>query len=667
MNIIELDSWLAPYTSIIENRHKSALAKEKELIKHSEDLKSFSSGHKYFGIHKLKNQWVIRDWMPNASSVHLIGDFNNWKKEEDYEFKKLENGNWELILPLIALKHLDRYKLSISWENGSGERIPAWAIRTVQDEDTKLFNAQIWFPEDSYKWKNPGIQFEDFKPFIYEAHIGMGTEEYKVGSFREFKNKVLQKVINGGYNTLQLMAIQEHPYYGSFGYHVSNLFAVSSRFGTPDELKELIDEAHANGIAVIMDIVHSHAVKNILEGLGLYAGDPGQFFHTGNRREHLAWDSLCYDYGKNEVIHFLLSNIRFWLEEYNFDGFRFDGVTSMLYYDHGLGRDFSSYDMYFDGGQDVDAIVYLSLANKLIQELKPGAISIAEDMSGYPGIAASFESGGMGFTHRLAMGVPDYWIKTIKEKADEDWNMSEIFHQLTSKRADEEVVSYAESHDQALVGDKTIIFRLIDKEMYWHMDKASQNLVVDRGLALHKMIRLITMACAGGAYLNFMGNEFGHPEWIDFPREGNGWSYQHARRQWSLVENKELKYHFLDDFDKELVWFMRNNKLLKEYCDPIKIDDADKILSFRKRNFIFVFNFHPSQSYTGYKLAVDQGKYKYLLSTDEDRFGGFNRLDTNTIYRTTIERSFGLKQGLNLYLPARSAIILENIPIPKVR
>jgi 1,4-alpha-glucan branching enzyme len=667
MRIIDNDPWLKPYATVIGQRLQRTRHKEKEILGKQKNLVEFSTGHLYFGLHHDGHEWVMREWMPHATEVFLIGDFNGWKVQEDYRFSELDNGSWELRLPSGRIQHLEKYKLKVRWPGGEGERIPAWATRVVQEKNSPLFNAQVWAPEQAYQWKHPAPGLSGFHPFIYEAHIGMGTEAHDVGTFDEFRKKVLPRVVEGGYNTLQLMAIQEHPYYGSFGYHVSSLFAVSSRFGTPDQLRELIDEAHGQGIAVIMDIVHSHAVKNELEGLGMYAGDPGQFFHVGNRRDHLAWDSLCWDYGKNEVLHFLLSNIHFWLEAYRFDGFRFDGVTSMLYYDHGLGRDFASYDMYFDGGQDEDAITYLSLANELAQLVKPGTISIAEDMSGYPGIAAPVNDGGMGFTHRLAMGVPDFWIKTIKEKQDEDWNMAELYHQLTSKRADEQVVSYAESHDQALVGDKTIIFRLIDKEMYWHMNKSSSNLLVDRGIALHKMIRLITMATAGGGYLNFMGNEFGHPEWIDFPREGNGWSYQYARRQWSLVENMELKYHYLDDFDKAAVMLIRNNDLYSSGCDPSKIDDGDKIIAFMRNNYFFVFNFHPTHSYTGYGLAVDQGKYQCVLSTDESRFGGYNNIDHSTVHRTSVERSFGLRQRLDLYLPARTAQVLKKLPVPRVR
>ena len=664
--LIKNDPWLEPFREIITRRMEKASSREAELTG-GDSLQSFASGHLWFGLHQDNQGWVMREWAPNAREIFLLGSFNQWKASEEYRFERLEHGNWEIKLKKGSIAHGDRYKLLVRWDGGEGERIPAWCNRVVQDPETKVFDAQVWMPESPYQWKNPLPDLSDIQPMIYEAHIGMATEEYKVGSYSEFREKVLPHVVQGGYNTLQLMAIQEHPYYGSFGYHVSNFFAASSRFGTPEELKELIDAAHGHGIAVIMDIVHSHAVKNENEGLGKLDGNPAQFFHGNHRREHIAWDSLCFDYGKNEVSHFLLSNVHYWLMEYKFDGFRFDGVTSMLYYDHGLERDFTSYDFYFDGGQDEDAICYLSLANKMIQEIRPGALSIAEDMSGYPGLAVPVKDGGVGFNYRLAMGTPDYWIKTIKEKEDEQWNVSEIFHELTSKRADEKTVGYAESHDQALVGDKTLIFRLIDQEMYWHMNKGSQNLVVDRGIALHKMIRLITAATAGNAYLNFMGNEFGHPEWIDFPREGNDWSYQYARRQWSLKDKAELRYHQLGDFDREMIKLLSKYHIYSGFCEHVKTDQADLVIAFRRRELLFVFNFHPSMSFTDYGLPVDAGKYTTLLCSDDPEFGGFNRYDSKVVHRTQVERSFGLKQNLKLYLPSRTAIVLERGEIPRVR
>ena len=460
------------------------------------------------------------------------------------------------------------------------------------------------------------------------------------------------------------MAIQEHPYYGSFGYHVSSFFAPSSRFGTPEELKEMIDTAHKMGIAVIMDIVHSHAVKNEVEGLGNLAGDPNQFFYPGDRHEHPAWDSLCFDYGKDDVLHFLLSNCKYWLEEFKFDGFRFDGVTSMLYYSHGLGECYTCYADYYNGHQDGNAITYLTLANELIHAVNKNAITIAEEVSGMPGLALPMKDGGYGFNYRLAMNIPDYWIKIIKELRDEDWKPSSILWELTNRRKDEKTISYCESHDQALVGDKTIIFRLIDSDMYWHFKKGDENSNVNRGIALHKMIRLVTFGTIGGGYLNFMGNEFGHPEWVDFPREGNGWSYKYARRQWNLVDNKELCFHYLGDFDAAMLKVIKKHRSFeKQSVVEIWHNDGDQVLAFRRGDLLFFFNFSPCNSYCDYGFMVEQGAYEYILNTDNPEFGGNGFNDDKLIHYTIYDQRLARdnKGWLKLYLPTRTACVLRKI------
>ncbi len=665
--IVEGDSWLEPYTSVIVRRNDKIMSRKNHLTGGTGRLTDFANGHLYYDVHRTADSWVFREWAPNASAIFLVGSFNDWSESEKYRFAAKENGNWELAVEAESIHHGDLYKLKIHWEGGSGERVPAWSKRVVQDGGTNIFSAQIWNPVDPYRWKHPVPDFTNLPPLIYEAHAGMATEDYKVGTYIEFRERVLPHIKAAGYNTIQLMAIQEHPYYGSFGYHVSSFFAPSSRFGTPDELRELIDEAHGMGLRVIMDLIHSHAVRNEVEGLGRYDGTPHQFFHRGPRREHTAWDSLCFDYGKDEVTHFLLSNIKYWLKEYRFDGFRFDGVTSMLYYDHGLGRDFNSYDVYFDPGADEDAITYLALANELVHETNSGAITVAEEVSGYPGLATEVDAGGIGFDYRMSMGTPDYWIKLIKERSDESWQMGEMYSELTSKRADEKTVGYAESHDQALVGDKTIIFRLMDKEMYYSMNKYSQNLAVDRGIALHKMIRLVTIATAGDAWLNFMGNEFGHPEWIDFPRQGNNWSYHYARRQWSLIANHDLKYHFLGDFDREMIHLIKLSGLL-HFTRPEQrhINDPDKILAFERANLLFVFNFHPDKSYFGYGISCPAGKFSIVLNSDNGAFGGQSRIDENLTYRTVPERNYAPNQMLQLYLPSRTALVLKREKVKSV-
>jgi 1,4-alpha-glucan branching enzyme len=663
------DPWLNPYIGIIDNRIRKCKSKEKE-ITGDLSLSEFACGHHYYGLHKPGKEWIFREWAPNATTIYITGTFTGWKENEDYKLKKINvKGDWEILLGENVLKHGDLFKLSVHWDGGSGERIPSYSRRVIQDDKTKIFSSQVWAPEVPYKWKSNGFQVHDVAPVIYEAHIGMATEEEKTGTYNEFTRNILPVIATSGYNTIQLMAIQEHPFYGSFGYHVSNFFAASSRFGTPDDLKELIDKAHGYGLRVIMDLVHSHSVKNINEGLGLFDGSPDQYFHAGERRNHRAWDSLCFDYGKNSVLHFLLSNCRFWLEEYKFDGFRFDGVTSMIYFDHGLEKNFVSYDDYFNGGQDEDALTYLFLANKLIHIFSPGAITIAEEMSGMPGLSAPTANKGYGFDYRLSMGVPDLWIKLVKDTFDEAWDMGTLMHELTQHRPEEKIISYCESHDQALVGDKTLIFRMIDADMYTGMTKDYHNLVIDRGIALHKMIRLLTFSTSGGGYLNFMGNEFGHPEWIDFPREGNSWSYKYARRQWHLVRDRELKYHFLGAFDKAMLTINRENRLLEDrYVNRITENNFDKVIAFTRGEYLFVFNFHPANSFTDYGIPLT-GKFKIVLDSDDPKFGGFNRIDRSVIYssvRKAERHTLNVPFTLFLYLPARTAIVFRKEAVKRV-
>lgn len=665
LKIIKHDPWLEPFKGAIEGRHNDVINKERELTQACGSLTEFANAHEYFGLHRTqRGGWVFREWAPGATAITLVGDFSNWRPMKKFELRRLpgSDGVWETRLRPSDIHHGQHYKMIVEWPGGSGERIPAYARRVVQDENTKLFSAQVWAPEHPYEWKIEKFEPDTRPLMIYECHIGMAQQREGVGTYREFRENVLPRIAADGYNAIQIMAIQEHPYYGSFGYHVSSFFAASSRFGTPEELKELIDAAHERGIAVIMDIVHSHAVKNEVEGLGRLDGTYNQYFYGDGRREHPAWDSLCFDYGKNEVLHFLLSNCKYWLEEFHFDGFRFDGVTSMLYYSHGLGQAFGSYDDYYNGGQDTNAITYLTLANLLIHQVNPRAITIAEEMSGMPGLAIPFKDGGIGFDYRMAMGIPDYWIRLLKEKRDEDWHPTSIFWELTNRRADEKTVSYVESHDQALVGDKTVIFRLIDKEMYWHMMVGDNDMTVARGMALHKMLRLVTAATINGGYLNFMGNEWGHPEWIDFPREGNGWSYKYARRQWELVDRDDLKYKYLNAFDNAMVELIGGTYNFQA-LPVVKLweKDDDQVLAFRRGNLVFVFNFSPSRSFTDYGVLTEPGEYNVVLSSDSPRFGGYGNIDESVAHFTVPDPLYSpLGLGwLKLYLPARSAQVLK--------
>ena len=660
--IYETDPWLEPYRGAIDARHERILECKRKLAGDG-PLASAINNHLYYPLHIEDGQWVIREWAPNASRIYLVGEFNNWKRTEAYCFQPAGQGNWELKVPEMFLHHGQLYKLWMEWPGGGAERLPAYVTRVVQDPETKIFSAQVWNPAP-YEWRSRRPGRRD-NPLIYECHIGMSGEAEKVSTFEEFRTNVLPRVKKLGYNVLQIMALQEHPYYGSFGYQVSNFFALSSRFGTPEEFKRLVDDAHARGIAVIMDIVHSHSVENEAEGLSRFDGRDDLYFYAGPQGHHPAWGSRCFDYGKDEVKYFLLSNCKFWMEEYHLDGFRFDGVTSMLYWDHGLGKDFGDYSLYFNQGVDENAVTYLALANMLIHEINPNALTIAEDMSGMAGLAAPFEAGGAGFDFRMAMGIADHWIKWIKERSDEQWSPGEIWYELTNKREDERTVSYAECHDQALVGDKTIIFRLIDREMYFSMTRGSGNALVDRGVALSKLIKLVTLGTAGNGYLTFMGNEFGHPEWIDFPREGNGWSYKYARRQWSLTENPALRYGCLRNFDEAMIRYVKSNRILEARPSLLVADEEKKILIFIRGNSIFALNFNPMASFENYGFAAPAGDWKVELDTDKAEFDGFSRLQSGEVHTTLPERSGNGNQyydhTMYLYLPCRCAVVLKKI------
>lgn len=654
MSIIDIDPWLEPFKSVIMARERYISQKSEEVLGDS-SLEDFALGYRHFGLHKTSDGWIFREWAPNATKIYLVGDFSDWQELAEFELTPDANGQWSIKLPKEKLKHGQKYKLRIYWPGGDGWRIPSYATRVVQDEATHDFTAEIWQPKSEYAWKYSAPKLPTV-PLIYESHIGMSSEKEEVASFDYFTKNILPRIKKAGYNTVQLMAIQEHPYYGSFGYHVSNYFAVSSRFGTPDDFKKLVDTAHSMGLRVIIDIVHSHAVKNEVEGLSRFDGTTDQYFNSGERGEHPAWDSRVFDYGKPEVLHFLLSNCRFWIDEYHVDGFRFDGVTSMLYSHHGLEKSFTEYADYYHEDVEKDALVYFRLANQLIHSIDPNAITVAEEMSGLPGVAGDIKNDGLGFDYRLAMGTPDLWIKTLKEKTDEQWDLGNLCHTLTSHRPEEKVISYAESHDQALVGDKTLIFRLIDKEMYWHMEKADNNLIVERGLALLKMIRLLTAATHGGGYLNFMGNEFGHPEWIDFPREGNNWSYVYARRQWSLADNESLKYQWLAKFDCAMLDII--SQLTDSFSHYVEINDYSRSISFLRDDLLFVFNFSPNVSLTGHQILAPAGSYEPILSSDDKEFGGQGRIDHSVKH---LSRQQGDQNFIRSYMPARTATVFRKV------
>jgi len=662
LKILEIDKHLGDYRRDLEQRMENYNRKKNELLLPWQSLSEFANGHKFYGFHQADGGWYYREWAPGADAMYLTGGFNGWDRHA-HPLTKKDGGVFELFLPgNDALKDGQQVMAIVVRDGKELDRIPLYAQYVVQNPTTTEWNAAIHIPEAPFTWTDAGF-IPEKNLFIYECHIGMAQEAPKVGSYREFRENTLPRIKALGYNTIQIMAIMEHPYYASFGYQVTNFFAASSRFGTPEELKQLIDTAHEMGIAVLLDVVHSHASKNTREGINEFDGTDYQFFHAGGKGDHSAWGTKCFNYNKNEVLHFLLSNLKFWQEEYHFDGFRFDGVTSMLYHNHGLGQAFTGYPDYFTMNTDTEAVTYLQLANELVRQVNPNAITIAEDTSAIPGLCLPISQGGIGFDYRLAMGVPDMWIRILKETPDEHWDLNHIYYELANRRPKEKVIGYCESHDQALVGDKTIMFRLCDKDMYDSMEAWNNSLVIERGMALHKLIRLVTMTLGGEGYLTFMGNEFGHPEWIDFPREGNGWSYHYCRRQWSLADNPDLKYQYLNSFEIAMVDMAKKNRVLTGKDKQLLVHNGDKVMAYKKGTAMFVYNFDPTRSYEGYFIpAPEDGEYKVSLSTDDFRFGGQGRIHHLT-YRA--EKQPDGRIGFPLYLPSRTAIVLKKLPAKK--
>ncbi|KAF9481827.1 glycoside hydrolase family 13 protein [Pholiota conissans] len=668
--ILDIDGYLEPNVPAIIHRY-NAFRKWKETIEqHEGGYDNFTKGYLKFGLNVGPNNAVTyREWAPNAKEAYLIGDFNEWNRES-HPMKKDGFGVWEVVVPPLpsracAIPHDSKIKISMILPNGTRiERLPAWIKRVTQDLSVSpVYDARFWNPPPSekYVFKNPRPP----KPSnirIYEAHVGISTAEPKVGTYKEFTRDILPRIKNLDYNVIQLMAVMEHAYYASFGYQVTSFFAATSRCGTPEELKELIDTAHGMGITVLLDIVHSHSCKNVLDGINEFDGTDHLYFHEGGKGRHDLWDSRLFNYGHHEVLRFLLSNLRFWIEEYQFDGFRFDGVTSMMYKHHGIGTGFSGgYHEYFGDGADEEGIVYLMLANDSMHQLHPNIITIAEDVSGMPLLGKPVDVGGVGFDYRLSMAIPDMWIKLLKHKTDDEWQMDDIVHILTNRRHGEKSVAYCESHDQALVGDKTLAFWLMDKEMYTHMsDLTPMTPIISRGIALHKMIRLLTHSLGGEGWLNFEGNEFGHPEWLDFPREGNGNSFQYARRQWNVVDDKLLRYKYLNNFDAAMNHLAGQYGWLEAPQAYVSLkNQSDKTIVYERAGLLFIFNFHPTKSFTDYRVGVEEaGEYHIILSSDDNQFGGFDNIKLDSKFFTTPLAWNGRKNFLQVYIPTRTCIVL---------
>ena len=670
IELLNQDLYLRPHEHKIRERLNTYNHILQTITETDKDLLTFAHSYNTMGLHLNNNNDVIyKEYAPNAKSISLFGEFNNWNRNE-YIGQKDKNGLWTITIPnkngSCPIKHNTKLKANVCLADciTKVDRNPIWSRYLIQNKDSYLYDTVFWNPPKPYEWKSKQFMQRKRSLRIYEAHVGMSSLDCKVSTYREFADTVIPRIKNTGYNAIQLMAIMEHVDYASFGYHVTNFFAIASRSGTPDDLKYLIDVAHQNDLIVLIDIVHSHASCNQSDGISNWDGTDYLYFHSGSRGKHDLWDSRLFNYSNYETLRLLLSNCAFYQEEYHFDGFRFDGVTSILYKHHGIGYGFTgNYNEYFNDQFDLDGGVYTMLANYLIHLINPNAITIAEDVSGMPGLCRPIDEGGFGFDYRLNMSIADKWIHIMRNIRDEHWDMGNITYTLTNRRNNEKHVGYCESHDQSIVGDKTLSMWLFDKELYWNMSVLSEEtLVINRGICLHKMIRLITFALGGEAYLNFMGNEFGHPEWVDFPRPGNNFSYEHCRRRWDLVDDKLLRYRFLYKWDcvmnnlDEVFCFLPS----QQYHVSCK-DEETKVIVFEKGDLLFVFNFNISKCFEHYKVGTPwRTPHIIIVDSDESRFMGKDRLTYGheNFFPCMHDSYQGRPNYIQLYVPNRTCMVL---------
>ena len=642
---------------------------ELDRIRHEHgSLAHYADLHRRWGVHRQEDGgWLLHEYMPQAEKLWLTTDKINFQRWAHHAFQPVGDGWWRLDLPPEALEHGTYMELRVMAPGveGAVRRVPACAQWVEQDKLTPTqWCARLWNPPQPYEWQHARPEAPLPFPRIYEAHVGMAIPALEhrhgqwlprhpksVGSFRLFAEEVLPRIARAGYTAVQLMGVPEHPLYKSFGYQVSSYFAPTSRCGTPDDFRLLVDTAHGLGLRVILDIPHSHSCPNTEQGMARYDGSPYLFAAKDNQ-----WGTASFDYGQKMTRRLLLSNCHYWMEEYRVDGFRFDAVGNMIYVDHGFGDDFSHVGRCFhtENGEprgDEDGILYLALANTLIHELSAPALSIAEEFSGMPGMTSPPEHGGLGFDYRFAMGVPDYWAKFIKGQ-EEGLELGQLWHEMTNHRPYERTINYVECHDQSINGKDAMIWRLMGDEMYTGMALPQQSWNISRGLALYKLMRLITLSTAHCGYLSFMGAEFGHPEWLD--------DEEHAHRQWHLADAPDLKYHQLAAFDRHTLHLLAERHLADMAHSPLLrlLHEEHRLLVFERGTLLLAFNFHELHSQTALDVWVTPGKYVEADSSDAPAYGGHGNAHNPGLEHFSDPDSGVHEQRITLYVPPLTALVL---------
>ncbi len=592
----------------------------------------------HFGTKDKKNGVYFRVWAPNADKVSVVGDFNEWQTDKNIAVRISNDGIYEAFIE--DLKIFDSYKFAISHAGKTVLKADPYAFHAETPSGTasKIFDLDCYMWQDGEYMSSKSTSYD--KPMnIYEINLASWKKkESGYLSYKDYVDELIPYLIECGYTHVEFMPVSEYPFDGSWGYQVCGYYAVSSRFGTPDEFMYLVDKCHQNGIAVIVDWVPAHFPK---DEHGLYEFDGTCCYENQgwDRKEHKSWGTRIFDWGRNEVQSFLISNAVFLFEKYHIDGLRVDAVASMLYLDYDR-KDGEWIPNELGGNYNLQAISFLQKLNTVIFSKFPNALMIAEESTAFPMITKPVDIGGLGFNYKWNMG----WMNDVLDYMKTDpyfrsGNHNKITFSMYYAFSENFILPI--SHDEVVHGKKS----LLDK-MPGDIDEKFANM----------RAFLTYMFAHPGKKLSFMGSEFG---------QFTEWDYKKGIEFFMLDYDRHKK---LLKFNKTLNNIYKNTKALHEIEDSwegfqwISADEKDNnVISFERidkngNKVVAIINFS-GNDYTKYRLGLDKGEYSIILNTDDKKYGGKGTLKGKT-FKTTKKMAHAKANSIMFTLPRFTGIYL---------